>query len=499
MDVILNKFDYKYMAYEQNLLRLEISTLFPQSSLEETGRQLILRNISTADLPLLVKLTYIASYVVNGECYYTQQYKLEQNEAKSPKRQNTRYSSHGIHEYKGKFNPQIVHALLNILGAKENSAVLDPFCGSGTTLVESAINGFSSYGFDINPLAVQLATLKVKVLTLDCVKAREHLLSAVDYLSITNLDNSTEITNTPRNDYLLSWLPGDVFILLERLLNYIETIDETTALLFKISASNLIREYSLQEPMDLRIRRRISPMPEIPFITAWSDMVSRQLNSISLAQKHTLNVNTNSVATLNDIRTVVTSDQLFDVAITSPPYATALPYIDTQRISLVWLGLCQPNNIMKLESTLIGSREFYNVQKDALYDKMLCNADSLPVDVISLIHELQNSLTDQDGFRKKAVPLLLYRYFADMQKMFCNVCNMMKPKAKYALVVGNNKTTIGGKLNVIDTPALLAQVASNCGWRIVELLPLQTYQRYGLNAKNAITCETLIVLEKSAE
>lgn len=499
MDVVLKKFDYKYMTYEQDLLRLEISTLFPQATLEETGRQLILRNVTIVEVPLLERLTYIASYVINGECYYTQQYKLEQNESKSPKRQNTRYSSHGIHEYKGKFNPQIVHALLNILGAKDSATVLDPFCGSGTTLVESSINGFSSYGFDINPLAIQLATLKVKVLTFDCVKARKYLLSAVDYLSTTDFDSNTEILKTPRNEYLLNWLPRDIFVILERLLSYTETIDEITSLLFKISASNLIREYSLQEPMDLRIRRRISPMPETPFITAWSDMVSRQLDSISLAQKHTKNVNTNSVATLNDIRTAVVNDQRFDIAITSPPYATALPYIDTQRISLVWLGLCLPNNIMKLESTLIGSREFYNMQKDALYDKMITNADALPTDVISLIHELQDNLIDQDGFRKKAVPLLLYRYFADMQSMFINVHNMMKPRAKYALVVGNNKTTIGGKLNVIDTPVLLSQVASKCGWRVVKLLPLQTYQRYGLNAKNAITCETLILLEKSAE
>ena len=240
-------------------------------------------------------------------------------------------------------------------------------------------------------------------------------------------------------------------------------------------------------------------MPEKSFVDAWAEMVGKQIETISNSQEHIGKANTDSMAVLSDIRTAVANDRVFDIAITSPPYATALPYIDTQRISLVWLDLCEPNNIMKLESTLIGSREFYNAQKDALFDKMMCNYDSLPVDVISLIHELQNSLIDKDGFRKKAVPLLLYRYFTDMQKMFSNVCGMMKAAAKYALVVGNNKTTIGGKINVIDTPALLAQIASNCGWRIVELQPLQTYQRYGLNAKNAITCETLIILEKSAE
>ncbi|MBR5126401.1 MAG: hypothetical protein IKU68_06675 [Oscillospiraceae bacterium] len=499
MDIILQKFDYKYLPYEQNLLRLEIKALFPNSVLDDSGRQLILRNICEADIPALDRLTYIAAYYIDNECYYTKQYKLEHNKSKSPKRQNTRYASHGLHEYKGKFNPQIVHALLNILGANGDCTVLDPFCGSGTTLVESAICGFSSYGFDINPLAAQLATLKVNALTIDCVKANELLIDAIDYFSHGNSATTADVEKNPRNEYLLNWLPEDIFLTLEQLLQYTANIDEITALLFKITASNLIRDYSLQEPLDLRIRRRTSPMPETPFVQAWSDLVVKQLENISQAQKHIGDVNTNSTAELNDIRTATANHTLFDIAITSPPYAAALPYIDTQRISLVWLGLCEPRNIMGLESTLIGSREFYRVQKDALLDKMLQNVAALPNDIISLIMELQNKLTDQDGFRKKAVPLLLYRYFSDMQKMFCNVCTMMKQGAKFALVVGNNKTTIGGNTTIIDTPALLAQIAAECGWRVIDLMPLQTYQRYGLNAKNAITCETLILLEKGTD
>lgn len=499
MDVILQKFDYRYMTYEQDLLRLEIQALIPHAVLEDNGKQLLLRNVLPEDAASLDKLTYIASYCIDNICYHTKQYKLEQNKNRNPKRQNTRYASHGIHEYKGKFNPQIVHALLNILKAENGDIVLDPFCGSGTTLVESTIWGFSSHGIDMNPLAVQLSALKVKALTLDCVEAKKALDAAVKFLSSDFDDANVVPDKNPRNTYLLNWLPRDIFFLLEHLRQYTDTLDEVTAWLFKISASNLIRDYSLQEPLDLRIRRRTSPMPETPFMEAWAEMITRQLECIAHAQQYIGNVNANSIAELHDIRMEKGDHQLFDVAITSPPYATALPYIDTQRISLVWLGLCQPNHIMGLESALIGSREFYHAQKETLYDKMVSNADALPDSVISLIMQLQNDLTSQDGFRKKAVPLLLYRYFSDMKKMFRNVYSMMKPMAKYALVVGNNKTTIGGRLHVIDTPALLAQIASNSGWRVIELLPLQTYQRYGLHAKNAITRETLILLEKDAE
>ena len=40
-----------------------------------------------------------------------------------------RYSTHGIHEYKGKFNPQIVHAIANIFGVQRGHKVLDPLTG----------------------------------------------------------------------------------------------------------------------------------------------------------------------------------------------------------------------------------------------------------------------------------------------------------------------------------------------------------------------------------
>lgn len=497
MDAVLQRFRYKYLSYEQELMRLEIDALLPHSILVENGRQMLLYNLSPKDTAALDRLTYIASYSIHGVPHSTRQCRLEQCDGKNPKRQNTRYATHGIHEYKGKFNPQIVHALLNILRLKPGDTVFDPFCGSGTTLVESAICGVSSYGTDLNPLAVQLSNLKVQALRLDCAQAERELEAAVRRLSAAPGGGDPPLAGTPREEYLLNWLPRDTFFLLERLRRYTEAMDGVTGLLFRICASNILREYSLQEPLDLRIRRRTSPMPETPFLEAWAGMIRQQLDCIAHAQPYA-GPGAAGLAEEHDIRAAAAGRRLFDAAITSPPYATALPYIDTQRISLVWLGLCQPNHIMELESALIGSREFYRAQKEALQARMAGNADALPEEVISLILELQRDLTREDGFRRKAVPLLLYRYFSDMRKMFGNVRSMLKPGARYALVVGNNKTTIGGTLHVIDTPALLSQIALDTGWRVVRQFPLQTYQRYGLHAKNAITRETLLILEKDA-
>ena len=56
----------------------------------------------------------------------------------------------------------------------------------------------------------------------------------------------------------------------------------------------------------------------------------------------------------------------FDAVITSPPYATALPYIDTQRLSLVLLGLIGADELRATEAALVGAREITIGERRAL-------------------------------------------------------------------------------------------------------------------------------------
>jgi 16S rRNA G966 N2-methylase RsmD len=76
-----------------------------------------------------------------------------------------RYASHGIHEYRGKFFPQLVRSLLNITGVDRDSVILDSMCGSGTTLVEAILRGCNSIGLDYNPLSVLMSQAKCDVLS----------------------------------------------------------------------------------------------------------------------------------------------------------------------------------------------------------------------------------------------------------------------------------------------------------------------------------------------
>ncbi|MFX0091937.1 MAG: DNA methyltransferase, partial [Candidatus Hodarchaeota archaeon] len=73
----------------------------------------------------------------------------------------------GLHPYPARMVPQAVEKLIRIFGFKaeksighRNWAIYDPFCGSGTVLVEAKRLGYNVYGTDINPLAVLIAQVK---------------------------------------------------------------------------------------------------------------------------------------------------------------------------------------------------------------------------------------------------------------------------------------------------------------------------------------------------
>jgi len=497
MKIDLHWHKYKYYPYEEALALREIESLLAPVAITER------RGAVTAERPArpgaVDRLVYFASSSpssVGEQHTLTQQSMLERVNGNGPNRQSTRYSVHGLHEYKGKFNPQIAKAMLNIFGAMPGQHALDPFCGSGTSLVECAHLGISATGTDINPMAVMLANAKLAALGTPA----STILAASEQAIRGARSSRYQLPKMgdARADYLLSWFPADVLRDLERLRMSLEKLGDHPRTILLALASNLLRDYSLQDPEDLRIRRRKSPLPTTPFFDAFEAACANFCAKLSDSQQ-TLGVReTDSKAVLADCRELAPHPALlahnFDLALTSPPYATALPYIDTQRLSLVWLGLVSASEILELESTLIGSREIRGGKKSDLLAILQSNRAGLPEAEAALCVELQQALTEKDGFRRQAVPRLLYRYFAGMADVFKNVHTLMKPNAPFGLIVGGNHTTLGGKRFDIQTPQHLASIAVSRGWTHVETIELQTYKRYGVHAENATTTEAMVVL-----
>ena len=157
---------------------------------------------------------------------------------------------------------------------------------------------------------------------------------------------------------------------------------------------------------------------------------------------------------LGDIRQVeqihspyLEQDNQVDLIITSPPYATALPYIDTDRLSLAFLNLLNKRQKTAVERTLIGSREIQTKIKNQLEQEFFDNYNHCPLpqeikETIKLIYDLNTN--SQVGFRRKNKASLLYRYFHRYADG--NVTNAACTSQKGGVcmvIIGDNVTAAG--------------------------------------------------------
>ena len=165
--------NYRYYPYERELAHREIAGLFADPALVEVSDGLELD--AEPDHRLVKRLTYFSEAINGALTVETLQSRLEGAVRRGKSRQATRYSVHGLHEYKGKFNPQVVRALLNIFNVGPGQKVLDPFCGSGTTLVECSHIGATSHGVDHEPLCSVLGKRETSGLVNSSIQVIEYV------------------------------------------------------------------------------------------------------------------------------------------------------------------------------------------------------------------------------------------------------------------------------------------------------------------------------------
>jgi site-specific DNA-methyltransferase (cytosine-N4-specific) len=510
---------HRLFPYERRLAAREVLALLGEAP-EEVSNGLRVP-LSGHAREVFRRFTYFShAHLPAGRRIQTDQWRLETFEH-ARRAQATRYSAHGLHEYKGKFNPQVVRAIGNLLQLERGATVFDPFCGSGTTLLECAHVGWDGVGIDLNPLAVFIANAKIAAIHASprrLQEAADRLTSDVRTASekvtydkpwtkreIARLVGSDWTERLPNVEYLSRWFTPSVlaqFVLLSDAIA--RAVPPGLHGVFLTIMSDLAREASLQDPADLRIRRRKDALENYPVGQWFVAAVTQRIVRVVAARSALGAIRSQQVATTGDSREPVANalrtgrrePVAVDAVITSPPYATALPYIDTQRLSLCLLGLIEARSIAARDRALIGSREITTSERATL-EKELERDERLPAPVRRLCRELlERSLDPSSGFRRRNVPALTYRYFVDMARTFRSVREVLAPGAPFALVVGRNRTRLGGKDVVIDTPRLLSEIGIASGFQIDDLVELDTFQRFDLHSRNSIRSEWLVILRR---
>jgi SAM-dependent methyltransferase len=228
------------------------------------------------------------------------------------------YLTHWIYPYKGKFHPQMVRAILNIIGLKPGQTVLDPFVGSGTMPLEAMLLGISSIGVDASPLCVLQSSVKTS-----CYRFLERIHDA-----------------TPGIEHAAA---GELSTegLRKKLLARIEEVKDDGARQFLTLAYLVALSDSARRKRDFgeSFTKNLRRMTE----SATDLSRARQDLGLSFAD---IDIK------VGDARRLPLPDESIDGVVTSPPYSIALDYVANDLHSLSEMGVDVPT----LRNTMIGVR-----------------------------------------------------------------------------------------------------------------------------------------------
>lgn len=486
---------YPLYPYERDLLAREIHALAPDAQLDPD-----VMTVRAADSDKLVGLSFahgIESSV--GTATDTWQ-KLAEASGPSARAKNSTYGPHGIHRYKGKFYPQLAKSLIN--SSAGSGTILDPFGGSGTVAAEAVMAGRQAISFDCNPVAVAVARAKVTVLTLRADVVREYLRRTIAAAERLTADTGlAALDQFPAETLkeLQSWFAPSVLSRLNPLLRTLRLEpDEELANIGLVVVSDLIREVSQQEPKDLRIRRRAVPIDDAPVFEIFQKKLRRLLSKMDLFWSHTSGrLPTAGAARIvlgdsaeSDSFATIESEELGCV-VSSPPYGTALPYIDTDRLSLAAVFSYSSSDRRWLEQQMIGSRDIGTRERRSIEQQIRETPEALelPDSTITFLQSYLDAVSRDSsaGFRKQQAPSVLARYFKLMSDVFMNFVPRLADGADVWMVLGDSRSKIDGHWWVIPTIDEIAAVGKSAGLDLHESLPISVTREDVLHSRNTIT------------
>ncbi len=418
------------------------------------------------------------------------------------RRRVLRYATHGLHEYRGKFFPQLARALITISRVPADGIVADPMCGSGTTLVEGILGGRSTYGIDLNPLSAFVSRVKCQTLSLSPIQLRDGYDALRSFLDVPSAHRS-QLRSLPKRDqeYLVRWFSPVVLRELDRVHAAIGSLKHSFVReFFLVCLSNVLRSVSWQKTDDLRVRKQHQCFThgEVMhrFLTHSRRSVATVENFLTVEQPTALGNFEVSNADARIASSVFGSIAgRTDAIVTSPPYATALPYLDTDRLSLIYLNLLQRCDHASRDRVMIGSREIGVRTRAEYWDIYQANRSLLPLDTCQLIERVEElNRTASVGFRRKNLAALLSKYFLDMRTVLTSARTLLRPGGVAFIVIGDNRTIAGGQIIQIRTAEHLAAISEAIGFTVLDELSMEMLPSRDIFRKNSIVSERVLQL-----
>jgi len=304
-------------------------------------------------------------------------------------------TTRNIHPFPARMASEIVEKRLITL--KRGSLLLDPMCGSGTTVVAGRVSNVRAFGVDRDPLAVMLSSAaSANLPSAELLDDASRILKRAEVL-YTRLDGRSAYPlhcDLESREFLRFWF--DV-VARKQLLALMLALGESrcdTEIFIRIAISKMIitKGPGVSRAQDVSHSRphRTCDIPENrPFSLLMSSVraiiSASRFSSDCTAEKATV--------TLGDCRTLeYYSNGVFDCVITSPPYLNAIDYLRGHKLSLVWFGYLI-SDIRLLRSSNVGTeRGSQSHEFDWIVERMISAPECLSPRMLGVCRQYAKDL-----------------------------------------------------------------------------------------------------------
>jgi DNA modification methylase len=378
------------------------------------------------------------------------------------------------------FPPHLVRDYISKFGLDAQHRVLDPFCGTGTTLVECKKLGIPSYGLESNPVVHFASQTKLRwniapqELLDHALRVGETARRALALQGFREdeqprfLDDATarrvELRALPEacSDLLLtdsiSALPLHKTLVLldaiaqnhdERFINH-ERLALADALVNEISNLHFGPEVGIG-PAKL----------DAPVVSLWLDGIRAMVQDLENLPQNKTTEATVFLADSREVASILPPNSI-DAVITSPPYPNEKDYTRTTRLESVLLGFIRSKeDLRNLKKQLIRSntRGVYKADTD---DHLVAGNKEIER-IAEAIEKRRIELKKDSGF-EKLYARVTRLYFGGMTRHLSELRRVLRPGAQLAYVVGDQASYLRV---MIRTGQLLAEIARSLGYEVV--------------------------------
>ncbi len=392
------------------------------------------------------------------------------------------------------YSDHLVADLLDEFEIKEGQHILDPFCGSGTTLVECKKRNITSTGIDANPSSCFASAVKttwtISPDQLESSSLAVAMNAELEYRAGVRLDGDPTYSYVHSSGmYERGWIS-------ERPLKKAVALKQA---ILRSQRNNLLKSFLLLALICEVVRgaSNVKFGPELYCGKAKGDAdVFRGFLERCDAMASDLRIasavpHAASRVFLGDARALPTSAVKivggYDAVICSPPYPTEHDYTRNSRLELAFL-----EQVSNVESLRVIKKTMLRSHTKGIY---IDDDDAANVSRIKQIRELadriaRKSVGETNGFAK-LYPSVVRHYFGGMRKHFRGLAPLLRKGAKAAYIVGDQASY---HRTHIPTAEILGKLARDEGFSVIEIREWRERRATGGNGKNI--SENILLLQK---